>query len=184
MKSTMIKNKNLRALAMAGLSLSLVSAHSFAQFAEDEAKFTVTAELEDSIEVTGLNDVKLDLGSPTNDSGEVYEWQKFTVLRRGASQEAPGHFSIKASSQYGASAAKPDRHSILNQSGDELSMRIGYSDIRGSGHKLEHDKPIVNRLTTNTEDEHSLLVAFSRDQLENPKPGIYSTAVTITVAAE
>lgn len=173
--------KELRVFAVAALGLGLFSANSFAQPVEDDTLFQITAEVEDFISVEGLTDVSLDIDSP-DDNGYVYGYQNFTIVRRGATEEAPGKFSITASSSYGA-ADRPDYHLVKNQRDETLPVAIEFSNDSDNG-RLRHEIPLINMATTNQQNEHQLMVGFHPEDLENPKPGTYSTDVTITVAAE
>ena len=175
-------NKELRVVA-AALTLGLFSANTFAQPAEsvtDNTRFQITAEVEDSISVDGLGSVTLDLDN-RDDDGFVRNQQQFTVIRRGAKANAPAHFTITADSPLGA--PRPGYHAVKNQRDEILPMAIDFYNEAGSG-RLANHIPLKNMKTTNAENEHYLIVGFHPEDLEDPKPGSYTTDVTITVAAE
>lgn len=177
----MIFNKELRVFAVAALGLGLFSANAFAESVESDINFGIEAIVEDSISVEGLNDVSLDLDNRDQD-GAVVDYQDFSIMRRGATVEAPGKFSITATSTYGASSV-PGYHLIQNEKEETLPMAIYFQNDLGEGYLSQATK-LSDMYTTNQENEHRLMVGFHQDDLVNPKPGTYSSAVTITVAAE
>ena len=186
----MTTNKGLRVFAAAALGLSLFSANTFAlppveEPAVSHTLFQILGRVEDSISVTGLSDVEIDFDNKNPQEEYVTFDQKFTIERNGATADAPGLFSITAKSQYGASAAAPGFHVTKNQRGDVLPVDISYWGYGSpTGERLEHGNPLTNRQTTGDLDEHTLGVGFYKEHLENAKPGLYNTNVTLTIAAE
>ena len=190
----MTTNKGLRVFAVAALGLGLISVNAFAALPADKPTFTHTqfqirGRVEDSISVTGLSDVEIDFDNMKSHSGGwVASNQKFTVERNGATADAPGLFSITAKSQYGAAGNTPDLeeyHVTKNQRGDMLPVALSYwSDLIVKGEKLIHAQPVINRQTSGKPNEHTLGVAFHKDDLENANPGLYNTNVTLYITAE
>ena len=183
----MTTNKGLRVFAVAALGLGLFSANTFALPVDEatvsHAVFQIRGRVEDSILVRGLSDVEIDFDNKSPQGNYVEESQFFTIKRRGATEDAPGFFSITANSQYGGHGSHNDYHVTKNQRGDVLPVVLSYWDEDG-GEYLRHGEPVSKLTTTGKENEHKLKVSFDKYHIADANPGLYNANVTLTIAAE